>query len=137
DLSRLVPGPFCTLILSDLGARVDKVEDPHVGDYLRFFPPLKHGLSGRFAALNRDKRSLCLDLKQPAARDALLRLLPAYDVLVESFRPGVLDRLGLSYEVLSATSPRLVVCAISGYGQDGPYRERAGHDLNYCALAGV
>src|SRR5437763_13481227 len=82
DLSRLLPGPFCTLILSDLGASVDKVEDPHVGDYLRVMPPLKGGMAGRFNALNRDKRSLCLDLKKPAARAAFLRLLPRYDVVV-------------------------------------------------------
>jgi alpha-methylacyl-CoA racemase len=148
DLSRLLPGPFCTLILSDLGARVDKVEDPHVGDYMRMFPPHiavprnSEGqpalqVSGRFAAINRDKRSLCLDLKQPAAKQALLKLLPRYDVLVESFRPGVLARLGLPLETLHAHNPRLVVCSISGYGQDGPYRERAGHDLNYVGLAGV
>ena len=146
DLSRLLPGPFCTLILSDLGARVDKVEDPHVGDYMRMFPPLvtvagKGGepiaFSGRFAAINRDKRSLCLDLKQPAGRQALLRLLPRYDVLVESFRPGVLARLGLGLQTLQQHNPRLVVCSISGYGQDGPYRDRAGHDLNYVGLAGV
>ena len=147
DLSRLLPGPFCTLILSDLGARVDKVEDPHVGDYMRMFPPLvtvggkegaaQHSFSGRFAAINRDKRSLCLDLKKPAGREALLRLLPRYDVLVESFRPGVLDRLGLGLATLHEKNPKLVVCSITGYGQDGPYRERAGHDLNYVGLAGV
>src|SRR3569832_989443 len=130
DLSRLLPGPFCTLVLSDLGATVDKVEDPHVGDYMRLFPPLINvarggtstAMSGRFAAINRDKRSLCLDLKQPAARQALLKLLPRYDILVESFRPGVLGRLGLGVSVLHARNPRLVVCSISGYGQDGPYR---------------
>src|SRR6185503_8626905 len=96
DLSRLLPGPYCTLILSDLGARVDKLEDPHVGDYLRVLSlgaPAPGGLSGRFVALNRDKRSLCLDLKRPDGRDALLRLVERYDVLVETFRPGVLDRL--------------------------------------------
>ncbi|MSP62996.1 MAG: CoA transferase [Myxococcales bacterium] len=137
DLSRLLPGPFCTLILSDLGARVDKVEDPHVGDYLRIFPPTKNGLSGRFNALNRDKRSLCLDLKRPDGRAALLRLVEHYDVVVESFRPGVMDRLGVGYAELAARNPRVVMCSISGYGQSGPYRERAGHDLNYVALAGV
>lgn len=137
DLSRLLPGPFCTLILSELGARVDKVEDPHAGDYLRLFPPHLHGLSGRFAALNLDKRSLALDLKHPLGRETLLRLLPRYHVLVESFRPGVLARLGLPDEALFAACPRLSVCSISGYGQDGPYRDRAGHDLNYSALAGV
>src|SRR4029079_15359504 len=95
DLSRLLPGPFCTLILSDLGASVDKLEDPHVGDYLRMFPPQKNGLSGRFHAINRDKRSICLDLKQAEGRAALLRLAKQYDVVVESFRPGVMDRLGV------------------------------------------
>jgi crotonobetainyl-CoA:carnitine CoA-transferase CaiB-like acyl-CoA transferase len=139
DLSRLLPGPFCTLVLSDLGAQVDKLEDPHAGDYLRIFPPRLPGVdvSGKFAALNRDKRSLCLDLKKPEGKAALLRLIDRYDVLVESFRPGVLDRLGLGSEVLWRHNPRLVVCAISGYGADGPYRERAGHDLNYIALAGL
>ena len=137
DLSRLLPGPFCTLILSDLGARVDKVEDPHMGDYLRLFPPMRRGLSGRFIAINRDKRSLCLDLKRPEGRNVLLRLARNYDVVVESFRPGVLDRLGVGYAALAAENPRIVLCSISGYGQDGPYRDRAGHDLNYEALAGV
>ena len=137
DLSRLIPGPFCTLILSDLGASVDKLEDPHVGDYLRVFPPLKNGLSGRFNALNRDKRSLCLDLKRPEGRDALLRLVRGYDVVVESFRPGVLDKLGVGWPALSRENPRLVMLSISGYGQDGPLRDRAGHDLNYLALGGV
>jgi len=137
DLSRLIPGPFCTLILSDLGASVDKLEDPHVGDYLRVFPPFKRGLSGRFNALNRDKRSLCLDLKKPEGRDALLQLAKNYDVVVESFRPGVLDKLGVGFAALSEKNPRLILLSISGYGQDGPYRERAGHDLNYIALGGV
>ncbi|MCS6913095.1 MAG: CaiB/BaiF CoA-transferase family protein [Myxococcales bacterium] len=137
DLSRLLPGPFCTLILADLGAQVDKVEDPHVGDYLRLFPPHRNGLGGRFCALNRSKRSLCLDLKQPAGREALLRLLPRYQVLVEGFRPGVLDRLGLGPKDLLARHPSLVICSLSGYGQDGPYRDRAGHDINYLALSGV
>jgi crotonobetainyl-CoA:carnitine CoA-transferase CaiB-like acyl-CoA transferase len=145
DLSRLLPGPFCTLILSDLGAQVDKVEDPHVGDYLRLFPPTVSlggddaawQVSARFAAINRDKRSLSLDLKHPAGRAAFLRLLPKYDVLVESFRPGVLARLGLGIDVLQQHNPRLVICSITGYGQAGPYRDRAGHDLNYLAVAGV
>jgi crotonobetainyl-CoA:carnitine CoA-transferase CaiB-like acyl-CoA transferase len=137
DLSRLIPGPFCTLILSDLGASVDKLEDPHVGDYLRIFPPQKNGLSGRFNALNRDKRSLCLDLKKPEGRDTLLRLAERYDVVVESFRPGVMDRLGVGWAALAARNPRLVVCSISGYGQTGPLREKAGHDLNYVGLGGV
>ena len=137
DLSRLIPGPFCTLILSDLGASVDKLEDPHAGDYLRLFPPHKNGLSGRFNALNRDKRSLCLDLKRDEGRQALLRLVAGYDVLVESFRPGVLERLGVGYERLAQANPRLIVLSISGYGQSGPLRDKAGHDLNYVSLGGV
>ncbi len=137
DLSRLLPGPFCTLILSDLGASVDKLEDPHVGDYLRVFPPLKNGLSGRFNALNRDKRSICLDLKQADGRAALLKLVEKYHVVVESFRPGVMDRLGVGWAALSAINPKLVLCSISGYGQTGPLRDKAGHDLNYISLAGV
>ena len=137
DLSRLIPGPFCTLILSDLGASVDKLEDPHVGDYMRVFPPMKRGLSGRFNALNRDKRSLCLDLKKPAGRDALLKLAKHYDVVVESFRPGVLDKLGVGFAALSAINPRIIMLSISGYGQTGPLRDKAGHDLNYIATAGV
>ncbi|MGZ3405187.1 MAG: CaiB/BaiF CoA transferase family protein [Polyangia bacterium] len=137
DLSRLIPGPFCTLILSDLGASVDKLEDPHVGDYMRVFPPMKRGLSGRFNALNRDKRSLCLDLKKPEGRDALLQLARRYDVVVESFRPGVLDKLGVGFAALSRENPKLIMLSISGYGQNGPLRDRAGHDLNYIALGGV
>src|SRR6185503_17665644 len=101
DLSRLIPGPFCTLVLSDLGASIDKLEDPHVGDYLRMFPPHKRGQSGRFNALNRDKRSICLDLKRPEGRALLLRMAPRYDVVVETFRPGVLDRLGVGYAALA------------------------------------
>jgi alpha-methylacyl-CoA racemase len=138
DLSRLLPGPFATMVLADLGASVDKVEDPKGGDYLRVMPPrAPDGMNTIFHGLNRNKRSLVLDLKRPEGRDALLRLLPKYDVLVESFRPGVLARLGLGYDVLHAAHPGLVICAITGYGQDGPLVDRAGHDLNYLARAGV
>ncbi|MFH1130238.1 MAG: CaiB/BaiF CoA-transferase family protein [Pseudomonadota bacterium] len=132
DLSRLLPGPFCTLILSDLGADVVKVEDPNTGDYLRLIPP-----GGAFYALNRGKRSLALNLKKKEGRDVFLRLLPSFDVLVESFRPGVLDRLGLGYAELSSVHPNLILCSITGYGQDGPLKERAGHDIHYLALSGV
>jgi len=137
DLSRLLPGPFLTMVLADMGADVIKVEDPRVGDYLRAFPPAKGGIGGRYLAVNRGKRSLALDLKQAAARAAFLRLVDGADVVVESFRPGVMAKLGLSYDVLAARNPRLVMCSISGFGQTGPYVERAGHDLNYIALAGV
>src|SRR5262245_23824086 len=137
DLSRLLPGPFLTMILSDLGADVVKVEDPRMGDYMRGVPPAKDGVSGRFLAVNRDKRSIALDLKAPAGREAFLKMVERADVVVESFRPGVMDKLGVGWGALSARNRGVVLCSISGYGQDGPYRDRAGHDLNYVGLAGV
>ncbi len=130
DLTRLLPGGFCTLLLADFGADVIKVEDTGAGDYARNDPPA-------FEALNRGKRSLRVDLKTDAGREVLLRLAREADVLVESFRPGVLDRLGVGWERLRVANPRLVYCAITGYGQDGPLRDRAGHDLNYLARVGV
>ncbi|MCA9623099.1 MAG: CoA transferase, partial [Myxococcales bacterium] len=123
--------------LAELGATVDKVEDAGAGDYLRHTGPQRGGMSVAFAALNRGKRSAVVDLKSPAGRDAFERLLGSYDVLFEQFRPGVLDRLGLSHASLRAKFPRLVICALTGYGQTGPLRDRAGHDLNYLARAGV
>jgi alpha-methylacyl-CoA racemase len=137
DLSRLLPGPYLTMVLADMGADVVKVEDPRVGDYIRAFPPAKAGMGGRYLAINRGKRSAALDLKAPAGRDAFLRMAARADVVVESFRPGVMDKLGVGWAALSAANPRLVMCSISGYGQTGPYVERAGHDLNYISLAGV
>jgi alpha-methylacyl-CoA racemase len=137
DLSRLLPGPFLTMVLADLGADVVKVEDPRLGDYLRQIPPAVNGISGRFLVLNRGKRSLALDLKSEPGRVAFLRMVEQADVVVESFRPGVLDRLGVGWTELAARNPRLVLCSISGYGQTGPYVDRAGHDLNYIGLAGV
>lgn len=145
DLSRLLPGPLASLVLADLGAEVDKIEDTSGGDYLRVMPPQvhqEHGAqaeptSSAFLALNRNKRSAILDLKNPAAKEALLRLVRRYDVVLEQFRPGVLAKLGLSHDTLRAENPRLVVCALTGYGQDGPLAQRAGHDLNYLARGGV
>jgi alpha-methylacyl-CoA racemase len=137
DLSRLLPGPFLTMVLADMGADVVKVEDPRVGDYLRAFPPAKGGISGRYLAVNRGKRSLALDLKAAAGRDVLLKMVEAADVVVESFRPGVIDKLGIGYAALAARNPKIIVCSISGYGATGPYAHRAGHDLDYIGLAGV
>src|SRR5436190_17856916 len=117
DLSRLLPGPFLTMVLADMGADVVKVEDPRIGDYLRAFPPSKGGVSGRFLAVNRGKRSLTLDLKNPIARDAFLEMVAKADVVVESFRPGVMAKLGLSYEALTAKNPKIILCSISGFGQ--------------------
>jgi len=138
DLTRLLPGPFASLALVDLGASVDKLEDTGAGDYLRLTPPLTAGdTSATFLALNRGKRSVCLDLKKTSARQAVLRMVAGYDVFFEQFRPGVLDRLGLGHATLLAANPRLIVCALTGYGQDGPMAARAGHDINYLARAGV
>jgi alpha-methylacyl-CoA racemase len=137
DLSRLLPGPFATMVLAGLGAEIVKVEDLDGGDYLRWMPPRQGDTSAMFAALNGGKRSLRLNLKSPRGRDLFLDLAGDADVVLESFRPGVMGRLGLGMEALHARNPRLVLCSISGYGQDGPDRLRAGHDLNYLARAGV
>jgi crotonobetainyl-CoA:carnitine CoA-transferase CaiB-like acyl-CoA transferase len=145
DLSRLLPGGFCTLLLADMGAEVLKVEDTAGGDYIRWMPPYYGGeqqqrdgtASAYFLGLNRNKRSLRLNLKHEQGREVLLRLAQDYDVLVESFRPGVLDRLGVGYEALRERNPGLVYCAISGYGQTGPLTARSGHDTNYLALNGL
>jgi len=136
DLTRLLPGAYCTLLLADMGADVIKVEEPGAGDYMRWTPPLAGGQSALFNAINRNKRSVTLNLKADAGRDLLLRLVEGADVLVEGNRPGVMDRLGLGWEVVHARNPRLVMCSITGYGQDGPFASRAGHDLNYMATAG-
>jgi alpha-methylacyl-CoA racemase len=142
DLSRLLPGGFCSLLLADFGAEVLKVEDTGAGDYVRWAPPLYDGAaqsaqSALFLALNRNKRSIRVNLKEEGGREVLLRLAREYDVLLESFRPGVLDRLGVGYERLREANPGLVYCAISGYGLDGPYTERSGHDMNYLGLIGL
>jgi alpha-methylacyl-CoA racemase len=136
DLTRLLPGAFCTMLLADMGADVIKVEEPGTGDYMRWTPPLIDGQSVLFNALNRNKRSVSLNLKAEEGRDVLLRLVETSDVLVEGNRPGVMDRLGLGWDGLHARNPRLVMCSITGYGQTGPYAARAGHDLNYMATAG-
>ncbi len=145
DLTRLLPGGFCSLLLADLGAEVLKVEDTGMGDYVRWAPPYygdeeQQGLGTRSAlylALNRGKRSIRLDLKSQAGREALLRLVEKYDVVLDGFRPGVLDRLGVGYERMREANRALVFCAITGYGQDGPYAQRAGHDMNYLGLVGL
>jgi alpha-methylacyl-CoA racemase len=142
DLSRLLPGGFCSLLLADFGADVLKVEDTGMGDYIRWSPPYYEGAhdsakSALFLSLNRNKRSIRLDLKNERGREALLRLVGEYDVVLESFRPGVLDRLGVGYERMREVNPGLVYCAISGYGQDGPKRDASGHDMNYLGLIGL
>ncbi len=148
DLSRLLPGPYCSRILADFGAEVIKVERPGGSDWLRHMPPLTGGDSAStnkeerqsgalFQALNRGKKSLTLDLKSEQGRVIFLRLVETADALLEGFRPGVMEQLGLGYETLAQVNPRLVYCSLSGYGQRGAYRQRAGHDLNYVGLAGL
>jgi alpha-methylacyl-CoA racemase len=142
DLSRLLPGGFCSLLLADLGADVLKVEDTGAGDYIRWSPPYYEGAhesarSALYLALNRNKRSIRLDLKSEQGRELLLKLVRDCDVVLESFRPGVLDRLGVGYERMKQENSRLVYCAISGYGQDGPKRSAPGHDMNYLGLIGM
>jgi len=136
DLSRLLPGPLAARLLADLGARVVKVEEPTLGDPIRMSPPVREGVGALAAILLAGVESLALDLKQPAARQVLDRLLARADVLLEGFRPGTLARFGLAPEELRARFPRLVVCSLTGWGQDGPYAARAGHDLTYQAVAG-
>jgi crotonobetainyl-CoA:carnitine CoA-transferase CaiB-like acyl-CoA transferase len=128
DLTRLLPGPLCTMHLADLGADVIKIEDMGAGDYA---DPLMRAL------LNRNKRGLRLDLKSPAGLAAFLRLAGKADIVVEGFRPGVMDRLGAGYEAVRAVNPRIIYCSLTGYGQTGPFRDLAGHDINYCGYAGV
>lgn len=137
DLTRLLPGPVATLHLADLGADVIKIEDPLVGDYARTMGKGTGEDSAYFRMINRNKRGLRLDLKQPEGVDVFLRLARDADVVVESFRPGVADKLGIGYEAVRAVNPRIAYCSISGYGQDGPYRHLAGHDLNYLGYAGI
>ncbi len=136
DLSRLLPGAYASQMLADFGADVIKVEEPGSGDYSRSMPPFGPNNMGMlFLAVNRNKRSMTLNLKQ--GRDLFLRLVRQADVVLESFRPGVMRRLGLGYEHLKEVNPGIIYCAISGYGQDGPYRLYAGHDLNYVGYAGM
>lgn len=137
DLSRLLPGPYCSLMLGDLGADVLKVEDPEQGDYTRWWGPRIHHQGAFFLMVNRNKKSMKLNLKTDLGKDIFLRLVRQHDVLLEGFRPGVMERLGLGFETLRKENPGLIYCAITGYGYTGPYRDRAGHDLNYLSLAGV
>ncbi|MDD1019623.1 CoA transferase [Pseudomonas sp. TNT2022 ID1048] len=137
DFSTLLPGPFASLLLADMGAEVLRIESPTRMDLLRVLPPHDHGVSASHAYLNRNKRSLALDLKRPEALEVIRQLLQDHDILLEQFRPGVMERLGLGYEALKAINPRLIYVSITGYGQTGPYKDRAGHDINYLALAGL
>jgi len=138
DLSRLLPGGYASQMMADFEADVIKIEEPGTGDYSRSMPPLgPGGLGIAFLAVNRNKRSVTLNLKSEQGRNIFRTLVKQADVVLESYRPGVLERLGLGYESLKEINPRIIYCAISGYGQDGPYKLRAGHDLNYVGYAGL
>ena len=137
DLTRLLPGPVATLHLADLGADVIKIEDLQQGDYARTLGTGQGEDSAYFRMINRHKRGLRLDLKHPAGRDVFLRLAKEADAVIEGFRPGVMDKLGIGYDVVSTVNPKIAYCSLSGYGQDGPLAEMAGHDINYIGYAGV
>ncbi|NQD94381.1 CoA transferase [Pseudomonas sp. CrR25] len=137
DFSTLLPGPFASLLLADMGAEVLRVESPSRMDLVRVLPPHDDGVSTSHAYLNRNKRCIALDLKQPEAVEVIKRLVAEYDIVLEQFRPGVMDKLGVGYAALRAINPKLIYVSITGYGQTGPYRDRAGHDINYLALAGI
>lgn len=137
DFSTLLPGPLCTLLLAEAGAEVIKIERPGAGDEMRTYVPRCGADSVNFALLNRGKRSIAIDLKDEAQRARLIALVREADVVVEQFRPGVMERLGLGYEALAAVNPRIVYCAITGYGQSGPRALVAAHDLNYVAESGM
>lgn len=142
DLTRLLPGPVATMHLADSGADVIKVEDTAEGDYMRAIPTGAGRAGGRqvsslFEAINRGKRSVRIDLKSAEGREVLWKLIDGADAVIEQFRPGVLARLGFAWEAIHARNPRVVLCSISGYGQTGPWAQRAGHDINYAAVAGI
>ncbi len=143
DLSRLLPGPYCTMLLADLGAEVIKIETPLLGDYMRLIPPFIENpasgemISAAYLMVNRNKKSVALNFRNGRGKDILLRLARTADVVIETFRPGAVDRWGIGYEGVRAVNPGIVYCSLSGYGQTGPYKDRAGHDLNYIALGGL
>ena len=137
DFSTLLPGPFATLYLADLGAEVIHIESPTRPDLVRLFPPYANGQATSHSYLNRNKQSVTLDLKDPASIELVKQKISEYDIVVEQFRPGVMQRLGLDYNTLAEINPRLIYCSITGYGQTGSYKDRAGHDINYISLSGI
>ncbi|WP_396622833.1 CaiB/BaiF CoA transferase family protein [Marinobacter sp. W-8] len=137
DFSTLLPGPYATMMLADMGAEVLRIEAPDRVDLAKVMPPFDGKFSTTFSYLSRGKQTLQLNLKQPESVEKVKQLVQDYDIVVEQFRPGVMDRLGIGYEVLKAINPKLIYCAITGYGQTGPYKDRAGHDINYLAISGV
>lgn len=137
DLTRLLPGAYCTQMLADFGAEIIKVEQPGSGDYWRWSPPTVETQGTQFLALNRGKRSVTINLKSPEGKEAFFKLCETADIVLEGFRPGVMARLGLSNDALQARNPRLVICSMTGFGQEGPWAKVAAHDLNYLGMAGL
>ncbi|MFH1155440.1 MAG: CaiB/BaiF CoA-transferase family protein [Pseudomonadota bacterium] len=137
DFTTLLPGPFATMALADLGADIIRVEAPGRPDLMRGVPPFDGEFSAWHSVLNRSKRSIALDLKKGGAKDVVKRLILSHDIVVEQFRPGVMDRLGIGYDALKSVKSDIIYCSITGYGQSGPWRDRAGHDNNYLSIAGV
>ncbi len=137
DFSTLLPGPYATQLLADMGAEVLRVEAPSRPDLLKMMPPMAGKVSAAHASINRNKKSIAIDLKHASATAIIADLLNEYDIVIEQFRPGVMARLGLGFEQLSEIQNKLIYCSITGYGQTGPYKDRAGHDINYLALSGL
>lgn len=137
DFSTLLPGPFASMVLADLGADIVRVESPTRGDPVQFLPPQTGKVSAAHTTINRSKRSIAVDLKNESGKEVIKALVKEFDIVLEQFRPGVMDRLGVGYEELKKINPSLIYCSITGYGQTGPYKDRAGHDINYLAMAGA
>lgn len=137
DLTRLFPGPMCTLHLADMGADVIKIEDTTIGDYARQMPPMQNQNSYFFNAVNRNKKSVAIDFTKKQGQELFLKLAKSADVIVESFRPGIVKKMGIDYDTIKIVNPRIVYCSITGYGQTGPYSRKAGHDMNFAAYSGV
>ena len=141
DLSRLLPGPFASMLLADFGADVIKVEDPIQGDYIRWRTPYiskgQNKESATFVALNRNKKSIILNLKMPEGQEIFYKLAKKADVILETFRPGVVNKLQIDYETIKTINPRIIYCSLTGFGQNGPYRNLPGHDINYLGIGGI
>ena len=137
DLTRLLPGPLGTMMMADMGAEVIKIEAPKFKDYSRDFPPFVNKESASYLAFNRSKRSLALDYKTEEGKAVFWELIKTADIVIEQFRPGVMDKMGLGYEEAKKVNPKIIYVSVTGYGQTGPYRDKAGHDLNYISYAGV
>jgi formyl-CoA transferase/CoA:oxalate CoA-transferase len=137
DMTRVLAGPFCSMTMSDLGAEVIKVEMPERGDDTRAYPPFIKGVSSYFMSVNRGKKSITLNLKNPEAREAFLRIAKKCDVVLENFRPGVTSRLGVDYESIKKVNPNIIYCSISSFGQTGPYTQWPGYDLIVQGMGGL